>query len=108
MLPSDTNLNIKSGTVEYNNKILVSDGTFSLGKNCQLNTFELTKGGGDKPKIIHKAIIQPTITHKTYHTKRKSCFGTLTTLMGLYNVVYVSINRSLQLVNKILSTAAAI
>ena len=33
MLPSDMNLNIRSGTVGYNNKILVSDGKFSLGKN---------------------------------------------------------------------------
>ena len=33
MLPSDTNLNIKSGTVGYNNKILVSDGVFSLEKD---------------------------------------------------------------------------
>ena len=33
MVPSDMNLNIKSGTVGYNNKILVSDGKFRLGKN---------------------------------------------------------------------------
>ena len=33
MLPSDMNLNIRSGTVGYNNKILVSNGKFSLGKN---------------------------------------------------------------------------
>ena len=33
MLPSDMNLKIRSGTVGYNNKILVSDGKFSLGKN---------------------------------------------------------------------------
>ena len=32
MLPSDMNLNIRSETVEYNNKILISDGKFSLGK----------------------------------------------------------------------------
>ena len=32
MLPSDMNLNIKTGTVRYNNKIFVSDGKFSLGK----------------------------------------------------------------------------
>ena len=32
MLPSDMNLKIRSGTVRYNNKILVSDGEFSLGK----------------------------------------------------------------------------
>ena len=30
MLPSDMNLKIRSGTVGYNNKILVSDGKFNL------------------------------------------------------------------------------
>ena len=37
MIPSDINLKIKSGTVGYNNKILVSDGNFSLGKNDEVN-----------------------------------------------------------------------
>ena len=37
MLPSDMNLKIKSETVGYNNKILVSDGKFSLGKNDKVN-----------------------------------------------------------------------
>ena len=32
MLPSDMTLKIRAGTVVYNNKILVSDGNFSLGK----------------------------------------------------------------------------
>ena len=32
MIPSDMNLKIRSGTVGYNNKILVSDGKFILGK----------------------------------------------------------------------------
>ena len=32
MLPSDMNLKIKTGTVGYNNKILVSDEKFSLGE----------------------------------------------------------------------------
>ena len=36
MLPSDMNLKIKSGTIGYNNKILVSDGNFSLGKMMRL------------------------------------------------------------------------
>ena len=36
MFPSDMSLNIKSETVGYNNKILVSDGTFSLGKMKRL------------------------------------------------------------------------
>ena len=32
MLPSNMKLKIKTGTVRYNNKILVSDGKFNLGK----------------------------------------------------------------------------
>ena len=66
ILPSDMNLNIKTGTIGYNNKILISDGKFSLGKNDKVNA----KGAGStnaseltKPKISHK-VIQPTITHK--------------------------------------------
>ena len=37
MLPSDMNLKIKTGTVGYNNKILVSGEKFSLGKNENVN-----------------------------------------------------------------------
>ena len=37
MLPSNMKLKIKTGTVGYNNKILVSDGNFSLGKNENIN-----------------------------------------------------------------------
>ena len=37
MLPSDMNLKIRSGTVGYNNKILVPDGKFNLGKNENVN-----------------------------------------------------------------------
>ena len=36
MFPSDRNLKIRSGTVGYNNKILVSDEKFSLGKTLRL------------------------------------------------------------------------
>ena len=36
MLPSDMELRIKTGTVGYNNKILVSDRNFSLGKMMRL------------------------------------------------------------------------
>ena len=37
MLPSDMTLKIRPGTVGYNNKILVSDGNFILGKNKNVN-----------------------------------------------------------------------
>ena len=36
MLPSNMELRIRSGTVRYNNKILVSDGKFNLGKTMRL------------------------------------------------------------------------
>ena len=41
MLPSDMNLKIKTGTVGYNNKILISDEKFSLGKNVEVNSLML-------------------------------------------------------------------
>ena len=37
MLPSDMELRIRPGIVGYNNKILVSDRKFSLGKNDAIN-----------------------------------------------------------------------
>ena len=37
MLPSDMALKIRPGTVGYNNKILVSDEKFILGKNDEVN-----------------------------------------------------------------------
>ena len=37
MLSSNIELKIKTGTIRYNNKILVSDGKFSLGKNEEVN-----------------------------------------------------------------------
>ena len=37
MLSSDMTLKIRPGTVGYNNKILVSDGNFSLGKDDEVN-----------------------------------------------------------------------
>ena len=37
MLPSNMQLKIKTGTVGYNNKILVSDEKFILGKNDEVN-----------------------------------------------------------------------
>ena len=37
MLPSNMNLKIKTGTIGYNHKTLVSDGNFILGKNKKVN-----------------------------------------------------------------------
>ena len=38
MLPTNMELRIRSGTVGYNNKILVSDGKFNLGKDDEVNS----------------------------------------------------------------------
>ena len=40
MLPSDMELRIRSGTVGYNNKILISDGKFNLRKNENVNSLK--------------------------------------------------------------------
>ena len=40
MLPSDLKLKIKTGAVGYNNKILISNGNFILGKNEKVNSLE--------------------------------------------------------------------
>ena len=37
MIPSDMNLKIRLGTVRYNNKILILDEKFILGKNEKVN-----------------------------------------------------------------------
>ena len=59
MPPSNMNLKIKTDTVGYNNKILVSDGKFSLGKNVEVNA-GLAKPEEETTKLttIHKVITQ--------------------------------------------------
>ena len=64
MLPSDMKLKIKTGTVRYNNKILVSDGKFILGKNDEVNSLET-------PAISHKdsnLVKQTAVTHRDSET----------------------------------------
>ena len=81
MLPSDMNLKIKTGTVGYNNKILVSDEKFSLGKNENVNlmvpaikSHKVTQTAANSnnvlpscrshaPNISHKPQEPKTITH---------------------------------------------
>ena len=71
MLPSDMNFKIKTGTVRYNNKILISDGKFSLGKTLRLMLYcyeNLLSPKGVMLKIkSHKdpeVIAQQTHTHE--------------------------------------------
>ena len=66
MLPSDMNLKIKTGTVGYNNKILVSDEKFSLGKNVEVNALVLEPViPMPKDHLSHdKAVAQQTHAHQ--------------------------------------------
>ena len=62
MLPSNLKLKIKTGIVGYNNKILVSNGNFILGKNEKVNSSEA-------PAIKnHKTNSLETPTSKNYKT----------------------------------------
>ena len=64
MLPSDMNLKIKTGTAGYNNKILISDGKFSLGKNDKVNALVLES-------VISKDLAMAKITKiKVIKTQR--------------------------------------
>ena len=80
MIPSDINLKIRSGTVGYDNKILVSHGKFILGKNEKVNSVPVMKSHkvtqtaarpkpnsndvlSHVPNIYHKSQEPKTITH---------------------------------------------
>ena len=80
ILPSDMTLKIRLGTVGYNNKILVSDEKFILGKNEKVNLVPVMKSHkvtqtatrskcnsndvlSHAPNISHKPQEPKTITH---------------------------------------------
>ena len=73
MLPSDMNLKIRSGTLGYNNKILVSDGKFILGKNDEVNSLEASSARQAETPVMnsHKGsnvITQTAVTHRDSET----------------------------------------
>ena len=79
MLPSNMQLRIRSATVGYNNKILVSDKKFNLGKNDEVNSpvietnslktpaieshLNTARGLTHTPTISHHEDEKPKITH---------------------------------------------
>ena len=62
MLPSNMELKIKTGTVGYNNKILVSDEKFILGKNEKVNSLETPAIKNHKTNSLETPTIK---NHKT-------------------------------------------
>ena len=68
MLPSDMELRIKTVTVGYSNKILVSDEKFSLGKNENVNSLEARSAPQVETPAIETNSLElthaPTISHE--------------------------------------------
>ena len=101
MFPSDMNLKIRSGTVRYNNKILVSDGKFILGKNEKVNSLEtpaikshkdsnvvkqtvITHRDSEKAAVTHRDLERkPTITHE------EEKIALILSLTGIFTIWYL-------------------
>ena len=62
MLPSDMTLKIRPGTVGYNNKILVCNEKFILGKNEKVNSLETPAIKNHKTNSLETPTIK---SHKT-------------------------------------------
>ena len=89
MLPTDMNLKIRSGTVGYNNKILVSDGKFILGKNDEVNAGlakseeeTMTKQTTTIHKVVTKAPQPPAPVEKAIITHEDEKIAFILLLAG--------------------------
>ena len=88
MMPRDMNFKIRLGTVGYNNKILVSDGKFSLGKKVYsleapaTQTADSNEVQAQKPNISHKKQEPQTTTHIGHHGHNDEKIALLPFLAG--------------------------
>ena len=84
MLPSNMELRIRLGTVGYNNKILVSDGNFSLEKNDEVNSLKT-------PAIETNSLETPAIkNHKTNSLETPAIESHSNTAQGLRHAPAIS------------------
>ena len=84
MLPSNMKLRIRLGTVGYNNKILVSDGKFNLGKNDDVNSLKT-------PAIETNSLETPAIkNHKTNSVETPAIESHSNTTQGLAHAPTIS------------------
>ena len=94
MLTSNMELRIKTGTVGYNNKILVSDGKFNLGKNDEVNSSKTSAiSHKDSNLLKQTADSETAVTHKdlekkltTNHEDEK--IALIISLTGIFTVWY--------------------
>ena len=108
MLPSNMELKIKTGTVGYNNRILVSDGNFSLGKNDEVNSLEaqsapqvetpVMKSHKDSNLVKQTAVThkdsEAAVTHKDLEKKptithEEEKIALILSLTGIFTVLYL-------------------
>ena len=96
MLPSDMNLKIRSEIVRYNNKILVSNGIFSLGKNEKVNASlakseeeTMTKQTTTIHKVVTKALQPSAPAEKAIITHEVEKIAVILLLAGGFTVWYM-------------------
>ena len=87
MLPSNIELKIRTGTVGYNNKILVSDGNFSLGKNDEVNSLETPAMKSYKTNSLETPAIK---NHKTNSLETPAIESHSNTAQGLTHAPTIS------------------
>ena len=97
MFPNNMALKIRPGTVRYNNKILVSDGNFSLGKNDEVNA-GLAKSEEETTtkqkrhtihKVVTKALQPPAPAEKAIITHEDEKIAYILLLAGGFMVWYM-------------------
>ena len=86
-LPSNMELKIKTGTVGYNNKILVSDGNFNLGKNDEVNSLETPAIKSHKTNSLKTPAIK---NHKTNSLETPTIESHSNTTQGLTHAPTIS------------------
>ena len=87
MLPTNMELRIRSGTVGYNNKILVSDAKFNMGKNDEVNSLKT-------PAIETNSLETPAIkNHKINFLETPAIESHLNTAQGLTHASAISHGR---------------
>ena len=96
ILPSDMTLKIRPETVGYDNKILVSDGKFSLGKNDEVNAGlakseeeTSTKQTTTIHKVVTKAPQPPAPAEKAIITHEDEKIAVILLLAGGFMVWYM-------------------
>ena len=100
MIPSDMNLKITSGTVGYNNKILISNEKFILGKNGKVNSLEPATIKSHKDSnhvnqtaVTHRdsetAVTQKDLEKKLTITHEEEKIALILSLTGIFTIWYL-------------------